>query len=106
MDHFLWLGLSVVNGIVAGSMDTGGVDVWDEQRIILSCVSPIDWLVDVVGGSPRLGGSKNGKGLPIRETLLWINSSSSTDIFLEKRDKRELIIKNMNKVSTSGKKLE
>ena len=66
MDHFLWLGLSALNRVVTGGMDTSGVDVWDEKRRILFCVSPCDWLVDEAGGIPRLGGSKRGKGLPIR----------------------------------------
>ena len=100
------VGLSAVKGIIVGGMDTSGVDVWDEKRIILSYVSPSDWLVDEAGGSLRPDGSKRGKGLPIRATLLWINSTSSTDIFLAKKDKRELIIKNMNKVSSEdGKKI-
>ena len=81
----MWLGLSDVKGIIAGGMDIGGVDVWDEQRRRLSCVSPSDWIVDEAGGSPRPSGSKRGKGLPIKATLLWINSSSSTDIFLAKK---------------------
>ena len=84
----MWLGLSDVKGIITGGMDIGGVDVWDEKRRRLSCVSPSDWLVDEAGGSPRPGGSKRGKGLPIRETLLWINSSSSIDIFLARKKKR------------------
>ena len=87
MDHLFCLGLSAVNVIVASGMDTSGFDVWDEERRILSCVTPTDWLVDATGGSPNLGGSKRGKGLPIRENLLWINSSSSTDIFLERKTK-------------------
>ena len=61
MDHFLWLGLSVVNGIVEGGMDTGGVDVWEEKRRRLSCVSPSDWIVDEAGGSPRPVGLKEAK---------------------------------------------
>ena len=90
MDHFLWLGLSVVKGIIAGGIYIGGVDVWDEKIRILSYVSPSDWIVDEVGGSPRPGGSKRGKGLLIRATLLWINSSSSTDIFLEKKRQKRI----------------
>ena len=85
MHHFLWLGLSDVERIVKYVMGIGGFDVWEEQRRRLSCVSRTDWLLDVAGGIPRLGGSKRGKGLQIRETLLWINSSSSTDIFLERK---------------------
>ena len=68
-------------------MDSGGVDVWYEKRRILSRVSPTVWLVGTEGGNPRLGGSKRGKGIPIRETLLWINSSSSIDIFLARKIK-------------------
>ena len=102
----MWLGLSAVKGIIAGGMDTGGVDVWDEKRRRLSCVSPSDWLVDEAGESPMPSGSKRGKGLPIRATLLWINSSSSTDILLARKKRRALLIKNMNKVSAGGKKME
>ena len=43
MDHLFWLGLSVVNGIVVGGMDISGLDVWDEKRIRISCVSPVSF---------------------------------------------------------------
>ena len=55
MDHFLWLGLSAMKGIIAGGMDTSGFDVWDEKRRRLSCVSPSDWLVNEAIGIPRQG---------------------------------------------------